>query len=246
MMKELRELHIHISDNAILHLLMSGLECFMVRKWRGRATIERGGTETAGTLWGYFMQGSGDDLDHVRVEHISQDAMADRHASWSELSHDTTWVKQRIVQARWPYLSLIGDFHTHPYDNYSDCIQDRGWEFSDGDYKSLQGKWTAEELKMWNRYKVSLVLTIAQLHRIHEEKRWEPEVIDDHVVRFQIGEFRFWISVYAVDRVPSQSTFVVSPGPKQCRQRVYVDAPTINGTESWFESGNLEPISNSA
>lgn len=242
MTKMQKDLHVHISDNAILHLLMSGLECFMVRKWGGEETIERGGTETAGTLWGYFKQGSGNDLDHVRIEHISQDAMADRHASWVTHSYNTAWVKHRIVQARWPHLALIGDFHTHPYRSYKKCENDEGWNFSEDDYKSIQGKWLADELKVWRNFKVSLVLTIAQLQKVYEKTRWLPELIADHIVRFQIGDFRFWISVYAVDRVSDQSTFVVSPGFKGCRQRVFVDAPTINGTEAWFENEELLPI----
>ncbi|MXX95298.1 MAG: hypothetical protein F4039_10785 [Gammaproteobacteria bacterium] len=242
-MKKKNNIQIHISDNALLHLLMSGLECFNLRFWRGKITQKRGPTETAGTLWGYFIGGDGTEDDHVRVEFVSQDVLADRHKSWVVLQKDTTWVKSQLVQARWPHLSLIGDFHTHPYETYSECNEACGWKFSDGDCDYFQHTWNNQkELELWKRCKVSLLLTIAHLDRVHDEKRWDPDVVENHIVRFQIDRFRFWITAYAID-LTDQSSFVVSPGNRQCRKQVYIDIPTINGTTNWFVYNDLVRIS---
>lgn len=240
-MPEINPLNIHISDNAIMHLLMSGLECYMVRYRGDKITVEKQvGTETAGTLWGYFIPGSKEDYDHVCIEHISHDVLADRHTSYVTLRHETTLAKKLLVSARWPHLSLVGDFHTHPYETLSECESAGGWNFSDGDYKSIERPWEEDELDLWKRYKVSVVLTIAALKRVPSDT--QPYVKKGHVIQFQIGRFRFWISAYAVDRVSDESTFLVSPGKRQCRKEVYVDIPTINGTDSWFEYGELRRL----
>ena len=240
-MTKKNNISIHLSDNAVMHLLMAGLECFNVRIWGKESTTKRGPTETAGTLWGYFIEGSGRQDDHIRVEHISQDTMAERHKGWVALNDDTTWIKSQLVQARWPHLSFIGDWHTHPYETYTECYDANGWKFSKGDYESFEHTWDEQVFEMWHQCKVSLVLTIARLNRVHEEKRWPSEVINNHIVRFQIGDFRFWISAYAIDPT-GESSFVVSPGDREVRDDVYIDIPTVNGTDSWFEYNNLPHI----
>ena len=61
------------------------------------------------------------------------DTFAKGTANEVDLNLKVMDVKQKVVEQRWPHLSLVGDFHTHPYKNFGEVVSNAGWEFSKGD-----------------------------------------------------------------------------------------------------------------
>ncbi|MCY3841320.1 MAG: hypothetical protein OXH09_22180 [Gammaproteobacteria bacterium] len=125
-----KDVTIHVSDSALMHLLLAGMESYDVRLYGGKP-IKRGKkkpVETAGLLWGYTVQR--DDMDHVMVEHVSTDTYATRSYWDVELNDTVIDTKRQIIRDRWPHLLMIGDFHTHPYETYKDAKEVKGWEAS--------------------------------------------------------------------------------------------------------------------
>lgn len=215
-----------------MHLLFAGMESYHVRHWGPNVTTERGPAETAGLLWGYVV--SREDRDHVVVEHVSTDTFAKGTSGEVGLNEEVTRVKQEVVAKRWPHLSMIGDFHTHPYKTYSDAKDNAGWEFSEGDRDWYEKHHDAAS---WPGC-VALVLAIGKLAKFHENNILEPTVVADNTVHWQFDRFRFWLSGYAIDarKGKRRSQLVVSPrtDDETGRRAVYLDVPTVNGTNAWF------------
>ena len=233
-----RDVTIHVSDSALLQLLMAGMESYKVREWGGSATSARGPAETAGLLWGYTSCRDG--ADHVVVEQVATDKFAKGTYWESEAPRDdVTTAKQEVVADRWPHLSMLGDFHTHPYKSLKEATdagptsagRPGGWHASVGDIEAQE----CRDPEEWEG-RIFLILTIARLRRVHPDKQQEPKLAASHILRWQqLRQYRFWLSAYSLDE--HEGRLVASPkadsdDPK--RPQVYVDVPTINGTNAWF------------
>lgn len=233
-----RDLTIHVGDSALLHLTFAAMESFKIRNWGKTTTSNRGPIETAGVLWGYHV--ARDEEDHVKIEHASTDKFAKGYKSESEWPlQEVTEAKQAIVAARWPYLSLIGDFHTHPYESYNDVQECKGWEFSDGDREAYE-----KENYLAGPYQcVALVLTVAKLQRYDKSTKLVGAEIANNAVQWQLDRYRYWLAGYAIDKVSLGGDqgvkLEVSPtetgGSREQRGNVYIDVPTVNGITAWFD-----------
>ena len=170
------------------------------------------------------------------VEHASTDTYAERSYQSVTLNDEVTAAKRQVLEDRWPHLSLIGDFHTHPYKGgYVETLDASGWESSKGDYESYIER---DEDSAWRGSCAALILTITKLNRYREGSHQDSKRVKDHIVRWQLRDYRFWLSAFAIDRVDGE--LVVSPRPESStkRPRVYIDVPTINGTTAWFNWAN--------
>ena len=121
-----RDITIHVSDSSLMHLLLAGLEAYKMRVRRGSEANRKLPLETGGLLWGFIKDGVGG-MDHISVEHVSVDTAAKKETDSVSLSKHSTLVKRRIIEDRWPNLSLIGDFHTHPYKSLAEVRGIKGW-----------------------------------------------------------------------------------------------------------------------
>ena len=220
-----------------MHLILAGLESYDVRRWGKNIAEKRPPAETSGILLGYLTHT--EHQDHVVVEHVSTDTFARGTSNEVALNKKVTKVKLDVIRRRWPHLSLVGDFHTHVYQNYQEVVDNKGWEFSKGDYDSYGDPQYGPD--HWDG-RCALVLTIAELKRIQEGSRVDAQSIADNVIHWQVGDFRFWLSAYAIDHSELQpDRYVISPPydrpsiDASGRQNVYIDAPTINGTSTWFQ-----------
>lgn len=243
------DLSISVSDTAFMHLLLTGMEAYKLRSW-GKS-IRKDFTETCGALWGYVrndVRSEDGNYDHVRIEHVSVDLHAERAKDEVTYNEESIMNKKRIVEVRWPHLCLIGDFHTHPYEKCSEVERDHGWEFSKDDRQSWEGPFCDSP---WSDCRASLVLTIAKLERVHEKSRVEAHMMLDNVLHWQMDNYRFWLSAYALDKEnigDDSYQFTVTPRHESWpeptsenhRGRVYLDVPTVTGSSRCFEFGNMD------
>lgn len=92
-----------------------------------------------------------------------------------------------------PHLELVGDYHTHPYDDLADLVAARGWEYSDGDQDSLPG-YVEEVRARRERPLFSLVVAIAEGGKTGKgafRKR-------RNVVQVPVGNLYFVIGAYRI------------------------------------------------
>ena len=119
-----------------MHLILAGMESYHVRHWGKNIAEKRPPAETAGDPAGVFNAHGTPRSCYVVVEHVSTDTFARGTSSEVALNPKVTKVKLDVIRRRWPHLSLVGDFHTHVYQNYQEVVDNKGWEFSRGDHDS--------------------------------------------------------------------------------------------------------------
>lgn len=102
---------IHVSQAALMQITLATIAAYVVpRKIKGR-TVR--GHETYGLLFGHVV--TSQSVTAYSVEHVAIDPYAKSSRAWvvgSKQYQDTT---ADTVRQFWPWMSLIGDFHSHPY-----------------------------------------------------------------------------------------------------------------------------------
>ena len=240
-------LWVHVSDSALMHLLMAGMESFKVRRWGKHETTNRGPVEATGFLWGYVPE-LNEGYDHVVIKHATTDVVARRRRNWTELIESSALAQQSVLSTHWPHLSMVGDFHTHPYESYSDVEANPGASSGDRAWYEDDFCHNVECRELRLRFRISLVLSIAELKRVQKDTRFKAELERSNRLKWQLGKFRYWLTAYSLDRTSDDvdSPLVLSPREEGWpeadhagRDKVLLDVPTIHGTERYFEAGDL-------
>ncbi|MGE3917969.1 MAG: hypothetical protein AB7F78_19920, partial [Hyphomicrobiaceae bacterium] len=91
--------------------------------------------ETLGYMWGSSRKAR--DVTEIYIERVSVSISAQRHRNWVQPNNDAARFKNEIVQRWSPHLQLLGDFHSHPYKTRAEVEDQRGYEFSDGDFDAF-------------------------------------------------------------------------------------------------------------
>ncbi len=148
--------------------------------------------ETLGYLWGYRRQDTSK-ATHFHVDTMSLSISAERSPNSVSPNEKAVRLKSALMDRWAPHLTLVGDFHSHPYKDRKQVEEMKGYEFSDQDVKTF-----LEDDFLWGQsgdWPLMLAMTICRLNRVHEKQgaeqtRW-------NVGRFDVGEFRFWINCAA-------------------------------------------------
>lgn len=168
-----------------MEISLAALEGYVIpeRKLKPGATL-RTELETYGLLWGHevFLP-DGDIL--YSIKKLTVDAMAYRRNNCVWPSGGLNAIKDMIT-SYWPEYSFLGDFHSHPYDHYKDVLEIKGYEFSEGDRKSI-----LENLNNDSDFRVSLVATIASLKK---SSYVEPQHLSANIVSWTFNNYRFWLN----------------------------------------------------
>ncbi|OXE36028.1 MAG: hypothetical protein CGW95_10205 [Phenylobacterium zucineum] len=178
------EKRVRLSLGAATDIIMSGLTAYERRHTKKEGSY----VETGGELWGYVRRlPSGERLYYVEQATVSVFARRD-HESIAH-SPDETAIKRKVMQRLRPELTLLGDFHTHPYDDLPDVKSAAGWGYSPGDVEYWKG-----DDQVWedtgNR-PLFLILALCPLKRQIREAQQENFYVN--ILRFEIGHFRLWL-----------------------------------------------------
>lgn len=190
---EMTNYTVEISDSALMHLCVAGIESYRLPK-RPR--------ETYGLLWGSVSSEKKEEI-YYQVAHVFTDIEAKRRANSVTYSEESIYLKRETIGKCWPTQTFLGDFHTHPYRNSNDAAGKKGYVASDGDRKDVERN--NRDLWLAVKSRISLVLTIAELDRrgSAKPKRFKN---NEHIVRWAIrwttdNYYQFWLAAYVVDKI---------------------------------------------
>ncbi len=175
---------IRISDNLIETMTLAAIEAYVLGDGRGKRQIE-----TLGYIWGTKVKRDGDLFLYLSRGSVSLSAQRTRNSVQPE--QDAVLLKNAVI-SRWaPEASLLGDFHTHPYQDRVEVASFTGFEFSDSDFKGF-----LEDDYIWSESDnnpVMLAVTICKLARVVESVggNW----VRSNVWQFDVGEYRLWVNV---------------------------------------------------
>ena len=175
---------VRLSDYALESMVLASIEAYCLGDGNGR----RHSLETLGYYWG--VKRVDPELTSFHIERTSVSLSAQRHKDWVVANADAPRLKNEVV-TRWsPHLTLLGDFHSHPYRNLSEVKENNGFEFSDDDFESF-----LDDDLIWEKSgntPMMLVMTVARLERVRESS--VEYLIRNNVSSFDVGEFRFWLN----------------------------------------------------
>lgn len=184
---------VEISDSALMHLCVAGIESYRLPKKP---------KETYGLLWGSITP-KGEGEIYYQVSHVFTDIAAKQGTNSVAPNVKGIDLKRKIIGKCWPTQTFLGDFHTHPYKNSSEAERGKGYIASDGDRKDVEGN----NRKLWLDVdlKINLVLTVAEVdgRGSAKGKRLKNNY---HIVRWTMriaknDYCRFWLAAYVVDRI---------------------------------------------
>ena len=180
-------IEVTISERALESMVLAACEAYAFGKDDDREAVE-----TYAHLWGFRRCSPDGAAEHVHVDRISVCVSAQVANDRATVFTDVIALQDDIVKHWSPHLSLLGDFHTHPYESRRELIDNKGWEFSDCDRTSF-----LDDDNLWVRADgdpVSLVMAVTQLRAVHEG--WATQQTA-YRWRFDIGQYRFYLSASA-------------------------------------------------
>lgn len=174
---------IRISQAAALEMIMSGLTAYEAKRRTGATYVE-----TGGELWGHSRRlSSGDRLHFVELASVS--VFAKRKPDSIEDHQEEFRVKRALMGRMRPELSLIGDFHSHPYKNLSEVKANTGWGHSPEDKAYWHG--ADEHWSSSGGRPLFLVLAMCPLGRVRGSAQRN---FYNNIVTFDVANFRFWLT----------------------------------------------------
>lgn len=178
---------IRIGENALIQMCLNSLEAYSIAHKKGKRLQKN--LETLGLLWGHELELSNKKTLYC-VELATIDTSAERNHDSCELNDDSLELKRNVLSSFWPQYDFLGDFHTHPYQNYLDVPKEKLYSFSKEDYESIENRTEFWEPK---NYRVGLVLTIAQMTKRSSKgfRRYNSSTLE-----FTLGNYRVWLKGY--------------------------------------------------
>lgn len=145
--------------------------------------------EIIGYIWGYYKKGGNSIYYNLDKGFLS---ISSKRGKNSVAPKKQAAKYKNTILGQWtPYISLVGDFHTHPYQNLKEVKNNKGFKFSKQDLEAFRNDdyvWTES-----GGYPAWIVLTICKLQRVWE-RIFVENVSRSSAVTFDIGEFRIWIN----------------------------------------------------
>lgn len=179
---------IRVSENALIQMVLNGLEAYSI--YHNQQGRNRVGLETYGLLWGNQIT-LADRRLLLNIELISVDTSAVMERASCIPSEPALILKRDIMTSFWPHYDFLGDFHTHSYKHsHTKIIKEKLYEFSDMDRNSVEeppGYW------LQHNYRVGIALSITKLKKKSSRKhKW----INATTIDFTLGNYRMWLKGY--------------------------------------------------
>ncbi len=175
--------HLKVSDSALESMCHSALETYLY----GDGHETRSQVEVNGYLWGW--RRTSDDGQMIFIDRVSPSFSSKKHQNWVQPNQSAVKLQKEFMYRWAPEMSLIGDFHSHPYNDLREVSENKGYYFSDADFDSFH-----DEEFIWANTQdnpVMVVMTICKLNRVHDTVG---KMISSNLWCWDVGEFRFWLN----------------------------------------------------
>jgi len=179
---------VRISEGALISLVLSSLEAYSVdkkdikEKGRPKSRIE-----VYGSLFGHtVLMKSKETLYQIEMAHT--DTTAEQRRRSVEVNKEAISLKADIVTSFWPHLIYLGDFHSHPFKNTKEVMENKTYFMSEEDRR-----WLEDNFWRQKGYRVGLIMTIAAMEKAgRKASHW----IAHNCVVATLGNYRMWLSAY--------------------------------------------------
>ena len=177
-----------ISDSALPTIICAAMEAYVVDHGGLIKCFPKDRIETYGLLWGYVRYvDSTHGCPVVFVDSATVDTSAKRSRTSVLPKSEALELKIDLFNTFWPQLSLVGDFHSHPFDNQTEVRDARGWQFSDDDNAAISQMTFENQMDL----AVQLVVTVSEMRK----SGWmKPRYVEGFsAINFVIDNYKLWI-----------------------------------------------------
>ena len=183
---------VRLSDGLIESMTLAAVEAYCLGDGHGKS-----GLETYAYVWGYKRELEDETIFYL--DRMSLSLSAARAEDSVTPSADAARLKNAIIERWSPHLTLLGDFHTHPFETLDGVLsafeEDEGptggFHFSIADRESFHGDdflWEAAD-----DTPVHILMTICRMGKVRESHGTTP--LKPHIWHYDVGEFRFWLTI---------------------------------------------------
>lgn len=180
----MRKYKVHISPELLETMTLAAIEAYVYGK-QGRK--KHMSVETLGYLWGYRKQENGTTIFFLDRTSVSISAEREYHSVTP--NRDAARLKNEVMMRWSPHLTMLGDFHSHPYRNLKEVAAEAGYNFSPADFNELISHDFIWEQSGDNP--IILVITVARLTRVRDSFSGNYR---NNTARYAVGEFQFWLN----------------------------------------------------
>lgn len=145
--------------------------------------------ETMGYIWGVKRYDKSRGAWIISIERMSVSISAKRYPRAVEPNSDAARLMNEVVALSSPQLSMLGDFHSQPYNTREEVLGCNGFEFSKSDFDSFLADnyvWQQAE-----NHPLMIAVTVCRLERVRASSL---EYVRNNIVRFSVGQFQIWIN----------------------------------------------------
>ncbi|HAR48657.1 MAG TPA: hypothetical protein DCR81_00790 [Smithella sp.] len=179
---------VRVSENALISLILSSLEAYSVKKKdikeKGRPKSR---IEVYGSLFGHEIIMKNKKIIY-QVEMVHTDTTAEQRRSSVDENKEAIALKADVIMSFWPHLIYLGDFHSHPFKNAREVLEDKKYFLSEDDREWLNNNFWKQK-----GYRVGIVMTIAAMEKAGRKTAgW----VATNCVEATLGNYRMWLAAY--------------------------------------------------
>jgi hypothetical protein len=129
--------NIYIEDHVVPQLFTSAIEAYEFEHRSSTRAKAQSKLETFGLLWGYNLPPSETQPARIVATNATIETSALRHEEWVAPDFASITSKKEFFEKYWPNITLVGSFHSHPYENIDDVKSSKGWRGSETDINNF-------------------------------------------------------------------------------------------------------------
>lgn len=214
---------VKITEDAFMEMCLSALEAYVVSESDDEGD-KQDPVETYGQIWGnQATMRNGRTV--FTIKKVTIDTSAERTPGACIFEPEALAVKTNFVEAFFPDIEFMGDFHTHPYLRETrDIKKGELYEFSNADKRSVEKEKTFKELP----YRVGLVMTLSTVANQEPLPTLSARIKEDYsLMEFHFNNYRIWLQAYVTYLTPQGNR-------KLTKDNLWLEVPAIHGLECPF------------
>ncbi|WP_419779269.1 hypothetical protein [Maridesulfovibrio sp.] len=211
---------VRFSEPALINLILNSLEAYsVVHKNKPKGKKIRTRLETFGHLFGHIVEV---DEDHkiFHVDFVNTDTSSKQDTDSVSYNEKSAILKRDAIRSFWPSYQYLGDYHTHPYEHFTEVEEIKGFHLSPRDRKEF-----SSNNSFWKNvgHRLSLLVSIGYMDRAGTK---DPQFIGKghNCIEFTLGNYRLWLSAYY--SYLKKGKLVYSEDESE---QIYIDCPSLVG-----------------
>lgn len=181
----MRHYRVKLAPSLLEGMTLATVEAF---GFRGPRANKKTGVETYGYVWG-TKKTCADGAVVFYLDKLSISLTAKRSSLSVYPNPEAGELKSQLLKRMAPHLTLLAEFHSHPYANSKAVARHSGFEFSKDDFDTF----LADDL-FWENAENTPVMLVQTVCPIARQKGKSSGWQRSNVFYFDIDDLRFWVN----------------------------------------------------